>query len=255
MTAPANDLVRYSIESGVAVLELDDAAHRNALSRAMSGAIARAVNSAIDSGARAIVLTATPPVFCSGGSLDDLLDRETPLQDSYEGFLAVAECPVPTICAISGPAIGAGVNLVLACDVVLCTPEARFDPRFLDVGIHPGGGHLFRLMKRVGPQGAAALVIFGDTLTGDEAVVAGLAWKCVGSEALTDTAMRLAQRAAERPAELVRRTKQSLRTTEQLTDVKQAEALELDAQRWSMEQPEFESRVKAIQQRIRARTS
>jgi enoyl-CoA hydratase len=137
MASPAGDLVRFSMESGVAVLELDDAPHRNALSLAMSRELARSVERALDNAARAVVLTATAPVFCSGGSLEDLLERRTPLEDSYEGFLALAECAVPTVCAIAGPAIGAGVNLVLACDVVICTPEARFDPRFLDVGTHP----------------------------------------------------------------------------------------------------------------------
>jgi len=54
--------------------------------------------------------------------------------------------------------VGAGVNPPLACDVVIATPAARFDPRFLDVGIHPGGGHLWRLAGRVGEQGAAGLL-------------------------------------------------------------------------------------------------
>lgn len=55
-------------------------------------------------------------------------------------------------CEIDGAAVRAGVNLPLACDVVLASPEARFDPRFLDIGIHPGGGHLYRLAQRVGQQ-------------------------------------------------------------------------------------------------------
>jgi enoyl-CoA hydratase len=68
-----------------------------------------------------------------------------------------------------------------------------------------------------------------------------------------DEAVRLAKRAAERPRELVARTKVTLRASEKLTDVKEAEALELDAQKWSMEQPEFESMVRAIRERIQAR--
>ena len=108
------------------------------------------------SGAGAVVLTAEPPVFCAGGSLDALLSRDVPLAASYDGFLALANAPVPTIAAIDVAAIGAGVNLPLACDVILAAPSARFDPRWLDVGIHPGGGHLWRLFQRVGTQGAAA---------------------------------------------------------------------------------------------------
>ena len=99
------------------------------------------------------MLTAEPPVFCAGGSLDALLSRDVPLAACYAGFLALADAPVPTIAAVASPAIGAGVNLPLACDVILAAPGARFDPRWLDVGIHPGGGHLWRLAQRIGAAG------------------------------------------------------------------------------------------------------
>jgi enoyl-CoA hydratase len=139
------------VEDGVAVLTLADPAKRNALSHRLSADLAAAAREVLDGGARAIVLGAESPVFCSGGSLDDLLARERPLSETYEGFLALAQAPVPTIAAVAGPAIGAGVNLPLACDVVIAGESARFDPRFLDIGIHPGGGHLWRLAQRVGP--------------------------------------------------------------------------------------------------------
>jgi enoyl-CoA hydratase len=152
-------------------------------------------------------------VFCAGGSLDDLLKREHPLGETYAGFLALADAPVPTIAAVAGPAIGAGVNLPLACDVVIASDSARFDPRFLDIGIHPGGGHMWRLAQRIGPQGAAALVLCGDVLTGQEAVSAGLAWRCVPDASVLQAALGLARKAAGRSPELVRRAKQVLRAT------------------------------------------
>src|ERR1700712_2554537 len=154
-------LVSVEVSEGVAVLRLSDPARRNALSPDLSNALAEAVGEALAERAGAIVLTAEPPVFCAGGSLDALLSRDTPLAASYAGFTALANAPVPTIAAVDTPVIGAGVNLPLACDVILTSPGARFDPRWLDVGIHPGGGHLWRLAERIGPQGAAALVLFG----------------------------------------------------------------------------------------------
>ena len=192
------------MEDGVAVLTLADPGKRNALSRQLSDDLAAAVESALSQEARAIVLDAEPPVFCAGGSLDDLLARSRPLGETYAGFLALAQAPVPTIAAVAGPVIGAGVNLPLACDVVIAGESARFDPRFLDVGIHPGGGHLWRLAQRVGPQGAAALVLCGDVLTGPEAVVAGLAWRCVPDDSALSVALRLARRAAGRSPSLSR---------------------------------------------------
>jgi enoyl-CoA hydratase len=107
--------------------------------------------------------------------------------------LELADAPIPTIAVVDGAVVGAGVNLPLACDVVLVSPDARFDPRFLDVGIHPGGGHLQLLRERVGRQGAAAWSLCGDQLTGEDAVTAGLAWRCLPSDELLGTAPSAAQ--------------------------------------------------------------
>jgi enoyl-CoA hydratase len=189
-------------------------------------------------------------VFCAGGSLDSLLDRRVPLREMYAGMTRLADSPVPTIAAVGGPAIGAGVNLPLACDVVIASRSARFDPRFLDAGIHPGGGHLWRLRQRIGSQGAAALVLCGDILTGAEAAEHGLAWRCVDDADLEATALRLARRAAGRPAALVQRTKDTLRRSALLTDPADAVELELRAQEWSVEQPAFTESVRRIQREV-----
>ena len=249
----APDLVTAEVIDGVGVLRLSDPAHRNALSPALSNSLAAGVQYALDRNAGAIVLTAEPPVFCAGGSLDALLSREVPLVASYAGFIALANSPVPTIAAVSTPAVGAGVNLPLACDIILTSPSARFDPRWLDVGIHPGGGHLYRLAERIGPQGAAALVLCGDVLTGEEAAATGLAWRCVPEDELVPLAMKLAKRAAGRPRELLARTKVSLRASQQLTSPHQAMAIELEAQEWSMDQPGFADRIREIQASLAAR--
>jgi enoyl-CoA hydratase len=248
-------LVRLAVRDEVALIRLDDPEHRNALSKRMSDDLAAAVDGALEQGAGAIVLTAAPPVFCAGGSLDSLLDRRVPLAGMYAGMERLAAAPVPTIAAVGGPAIGAGVNLPLACDIVITTEEATFDPRFLDAGIHPGGGHLWRLARRVGPQGAAALVLCGDRLTGGEAVAHGLAWRCVSEADLEPAAERLARRAAGRPAALVRRTKRSLAASVALNDPEEAAALELQAQRWSVEQPEFLDSVRRIRRTLDERAA
>jgi enoyl-CoA hydratase len=246
----AAPLVRLALDGPVARLRLDDPATRNALSPRLSLELADAVGAALADGARVIVLTAAAPVFCSGGSLDELLEPTHPLDDAYAGFLALAAATVPTIAVVDGAVVGAGVNLALACDVVLVSPDARFDPRFLDVGIHPGGGHLQRLWERVGRQGAAALALLGDRLTGEEAVVAGLAWRCVPRDALDATAQRYVDRVVSRPAELVRRAKDSLDRSGPGTDPAEARALERAAQEWSMAQPFFAERVAALRARV-----
>jgi len=242
------DLVRVEIgEDGVAVLTLNDPARRNALRLEMTRALADAVERALAADVGAIVLAAEPPVFCAGGSLDDLLAPRAPLADTYAGMLAVAGAPVVTIAAVGGAAIGAGVNLPLVCDIVIASPAARFDPRWLDVGIHPGGGHLWRLSRRIGRQGAAALVLCGDVLDGRQAEATGLAWRCVDTDAeLLPEARRLAARAAGRSRPLVRRTKATLAATVEDDDVDRALAVELEAQQWSMDQPGFRERLESL---------
>jgi enoyl-CoA hydratase len=252
---PELTLVRAWTADGVGRIHLDDAAHRNVLTRGLSDQIAIAVAQVLADDAGAIVLTAEPPVFCAGGSLDDLLAPTLSLQDSYAGGDALAGAPVPTIAAVGAPAIGAGCNLALACDIILATAAARFDPRFLDVGIHPGGGHLWRLAQRVGAQGAAALSLCGDVLTGEEAAAAGLAWRCVDADELDSTALRLATRAAQRSRPLVVRTKESLRQSAAEADVAAAAAIELEAQQWSVAQPEFAQSVQRIKDQLAARTN
>jgi enoyl-CoA hydratase len=246
-------LVDVRVDDGVGLLCLNDPAHRNALSKRLSDDLANAVAMALDRGARALVLSAAPPVFCAGGSLDGLLRRGVPLAEMYAGMERLAAAPVPTIAAVGGPAIGAGVNLPLACDIVIATPAARFDPRFLDVGIHPGGGHLWRLAERVGAQGAAAMVLCGDLLNGEEAERHGLAWRCVPPDELDRTALKLARKAAARAPELVRRTKQSLRESLGVS-VAESVALELAAQEWSVGRPEFAETVQRVQRELQNRS-
>ena len=89
----------------------------------------------------AVVVTGAPPAFCAGADLSHLGGRsDGGLRSVYEGFLRVGRSPLPTIAAVNGAAVGAGMNLALGCDVRLAGASARFDTRFLQLGIHPGGG-------------------------------------------------------------------------------------------------------------------
>jgi glycerophosphoryl diester phosphodiesterase len=134
--------------------------------------------------------------------------------------------------------------------VRLAGRSARFDTRFLQLGIHPGGGHTWMLQRAVGPQGTAAMVLFGEMLDGEAAVAHGLAWRCVPDESLVDEAVTLARRAAAVPRELLRRTKETLRDVAALSEHGEAVERELVTQLWSMDQPAFAERLAALQKRI-----
>ncbi len=255
ITRPAgHPLVRAEVVDGdVGVLTLDDPTRRNALRIELSLDLAAAVAELVADGVGALVLTAEPPIFCAGGDLDDLLTPRATLRDTYTGFAALAGAPVVTVAAVGGACIGAGVNLPLACDVTVASPEARFDPRFLDVGIHPGGGQLWRLADRLGRQGAAALSLCGDALDGTDAEAKGLVWRCVPTDELLEVALRLARRAAGRDRELVARTRATLDASLVLSTSQEAVELELVAQQWSMDRPGFTDQVRAVQSRLAAR--
>jgi enoyl-CoA hydratase/carnithine racemase len=243
--------VRLEHDGNVAVVILDDPARRNALSLEVTVQLAEAVEAAAaDPDVGALVLTATPPAFCAGGSVDDLLNPRAPLRDMYAGVFALSRLTLPSVAAVNGPVIGAGVNLPLACDVILASPKARFDPRFMDLGIHPGGGHLWRMERLVGRQAAAALVLFGESLTGEEAARVGLAWRCVGDDELLDTAVALARRAADRPRELVARAKSVLDASLSFDTWEEAFEVEYAHQDWSMTQPAFQERLAELRTRL-----
>jgi enoyl-CoA hydratase len=250
MSRDTATLVRVETADGIATLTLDDPARRNALSWDMVQALRDSVEAATASGCRALILQNTPPVFCAGGSVDDLLEPKASLDEIYDVFRALDRAGVPTVAVVDGAAVGAGINLVLACDIALCSPDSRFDVRFLDVGIHPGGGQLWRLDRALGAQAAAAMTLFGEVVTGEEAARLGLVWQCLPAPDLQAEAIRLAARAAGHDPELVARVKETVRSVGGVADPEAAIALELEAQQWSMERPEFERSLRALRSRL-----
>jgi enoyl-CoA hydratase/carnithine racemase len=250
----SSEVVQVELSDGVAVITMNDVARRNSVTAQLSLEVARAcAELALNSDARAVILASAAPAFSAGGDVDSLANPSGSLDTVYKGFAALAGLNVPTIAAVNGPAVGAGVNWALACDVIVAAESARFDPRFLDIGIHPGGGHLWRLRDRVGRQAAAALVLMGESLTGREAAEKGLAWTCVADAELMDECRRLAVRAAGRSGELVRRTKSTLNASAGITNLRDASDLEHVAQAWSMTRPAFKEGVAALQQKLAAK--
>jgi enoyl-CoA hydratase len=204
-----------------------------------------------DDGIGALVVTGAPPAFCAGADLGHLQTADgAGLRAIYDGFLRVARCPLPTLAAVNGPAVGAGMNLALACDVRLAARRARFDTRFLQIGLHPGGGHTWLFRQIAGPQTAAAAVLFGEVLDGPEAERVGLAYRCVDDDALLDAAHAMAARAADAPRELSIATKQTLRDMGTVATHDEAVDREIEPQVWSLQQPWFRERIAALQARI-----
>jgi enoyl-CoA hydratase len=249
-------LVVVTRTEGVATLTLNNPAERNTLTSAMVAEIVAAMDEIeADASVGAIVVTGAPPAFCAGANLGNLAEAgETSLGAIYEGFLRIARSPLPTLAAVNGAAVGAGMNLALGCDVRLAARRAKFDTRFLQIGLHPGGGHTWMLRRIAGPQVAMAAVVFGEVLDGEEAARVGLAHRCVADEELLTAAQAMAARAANAPRELVIEAKKTIQAVADIDDHAAAVKAELVPQLWSTRQPWFAERLAALQAKINAKT-
>jgi len=245
-------LVNVEHHDRVAVITLNDPKRRNALNLALCAELVEAVEALEASGdTGAVVVTGEPPAFCAGADLSQLgASQRDGLKQIYSGFLRVASSSLPTIAAVNGAAVGAGMNLALACDVRLAGRSARFDTRFVDLGLHPGGGHTWMMRRIVGPQSTAAMVLFGQILDGAEAERIGLVWKTYDDDALLDGAVAMAARAASGPPELVPVIKRTIQDMASIDRHDTAVERELDLQVESLNRPAFAERLAAIQARI-----
>ncbi len=243
------------ITDRVATVTINDPKRRNAFDLAMCGEVNEAFDAIdADPGVGAVVITGAPPAFCSGADLSHLgSSTRDGLLEIYEGFLRVGRSPKPTISAVNGAAVGAGMNLALITDLRVAGRSASFDSRFLQLGIHSGGGHTWMLRRLAGPEVAFAMDLFGQILDGNEAERVGLVWRCVEDDQLLATAQEIAAKAAAGPPELVRRFKQSLRDVADIDNQQAAMLYELEHQAWSTEQPDFQANLAKLRARIASR--
>jgi len=248
------DPVLVHVEDRVATLTVNDPERRNAVTAEISAALRAAVDAAeADPGVHALIVTGAGKAFCAGADLSALGEAtEDGLMAIYDGFLAVANCALPTIAAVNGAAVGAGLNLALAADVRIAGPAALFDPRFQKLGIHPGGGATWMLHRAVGPQVARASLLFGMRFDAESAVRHGLALEMADDPVAA--ARELATGPAGAPREVVLATKASMRATANpgLVDSDQhriAVHTELGPQATSILSPAFADRLAAAKRR------
>ena len=246
----ADITVHSDTVDGVAVLTLSHPARRNALNLQLSRLLADAVAAAVaDEGVGAVVVTGEDPAFCAGGDLAELASADpATLHAVYGGFLAVAACPLPTIAAVNGAAVGAGLNLALAAHVRLAGPHARFDTRFLPLGLHPGGGYTWMAHRALGAQAAAAMTLFGEVVDAAEAERIGLVHRAVDD--VRAAAVEMGARAAAHPRDLTITTKRTMRLTSTLPSHADAVEIEVRAQAQSVRSEEFRARLAELQARI-----
>jgi len=253
-----SDLVLFRVDNHVALITVNDPDRRNALTDEISALLRAVVEQAeADPDVHAVVVTGAGKAFCAGADLSALgaAGGGTPaagLQRIYDGFMAVGNCTLPTIAAVNGAAVGAGLNLALAADVRIAGPAALFDARFQKLGLHPGGGATWMLQRAVGPAVARAALLFGIRFDADSAVRHGLALSVADDPVAA--ALELAAGPASAPREVVLATKATMRATASpgSLDNEQHELAmraELGPQVYSIQSPQFAERLAAARRR------
>jgi enoyl-CoA hydratase len=203
--------------AGVRLLTLTDPDRRNAMGDEMGAELLRhAADLAGEEDVRVLVVTGEGTAFCAGADLPALFgdpdrpvtDTHERLQSYYSAFLAIRDLPIPTIAAVNGPAVGAGLNLAMACDVRIAGREAAFGATFARIGLHPGGGCTWFLTQAMGGSRALRTLLLGDTIEAERAVAWGLA-DGPTDDALAES-LEMAERFAKVEPRLARHIKRSV---------------------------------------------
>jgi enoyl-CoA hydratase len=226
--------------AGIGLLRLRATERRNAL----TGDFAREIVAGLrrlgeDDSLAAVIVSGGEDAFCAGahrGVLDGAAAGEeqalADLASVYEIFETLRGLRTPTVAAVCGPAVGAGFNLALACDVRLLAGDAYLRSMFVANSIHPAGGHLRMLEELAGRQLAIAMAVFDHPISGAEGAAAGLGLGPFEAAQVEAEAVRLVEPPAHLP-DLARSIKASLAKVVEL-DVEAAADLEGSAQRDSL---------------------
>lgn len=236
--------VLLELKEHVAVITLNAPERRNAINPEMTRllvSIIEQVDANRDIGAAVIQGAGTS--FCAGADRRVLAARgDNPNRlapddpgEGYQAFMRVGEMKVPTVAAVRGYAVGAGVNLAFATDLRIVAEDAVLRSGFLRIGIHPGGGHFVLVGRTAGREAASAMGLFGQDLSGRRAAELGAAWEAVPSEQVEARALELAQTAGADP-ELARATVKSMHLELGPPAASWAAAVEMEraTQSWSL---------------------
>jgi len=223
--------IRFENTDGIATLTLDQPATRNAITGAAViaeiEAACRRVNA--EMAIRVLIITGADPAFSSGGNVKEMAARQgmfagapARLMENYRRNvqripLALHAVEVPTIAAVNGPAIGAGCDLALMCDMRIASRRATFGETFLNVGIIPGDGGAWFLPRVVGMAKACEMTFTGEVIDAEAALACGLVNAVTEHDTLMETALKLAARIATKPPAALRMAKRLLQMGQQLS--------------------------------------
>ncbi len=230
------ETIVFETSGGVARLTLNRPDRLNSFTVQMHDEVSRALEAVSTGGARVLVLSGAGRGFCAGQDLSDravapgAVDLGESLEKRYNPLVRrLASLDMPVICAVNGVAAGAGVNIALACDIVIAARSAKFIQSFANIGLVPDSGGTWTLPRLAGQARALGLALTAEPLTAERAEAWGLIWKCVDDDKLVDEAQALAAKFAAAPTRGLAATKKLMRESAARTFHQQLDA-ERDAQ-------------------------
>ncbi|MEO6032741.1 MAG: enoyl-CoA hydratase [Burkholderiaceae bacterium] len=206
--------IKCATLNGVATIEIARPEKKNAITMAMYQAMADALDAAVvDASVRAVLITGQPGIFTSGNDIEDFMQRPPGnLESPAFGFMkALMGCDKPVIAAVTGAAIGIGTTLLLHCDFVYVSDEARLAMPFVSLGLVPEFASSLIVPQLMGNVRAAEKLLLGDPFTGADAVECGIANAVLPASEVVMHARRVAERFNVLPPGAVRDTKKLMR--------------------------------------------
>lgn len=248
--------VEISYAGDIATVSITRADRRNALGSEAAAAVADGIAEA-GSKARAVILTGSGGSFCAGGDLEELEAWSTQSPEDIAGKLYatfqqmirnIKASDAIVIAAVDGPAVGAGMDLALACDLRVASERARFGQVWVRLGVIPGTGGAYLTQMLAGPARAAELLLTGDLIDAATALEYGLVNRVVPADALLDEAAALAARVLQHPRDGVIANKRAY-VAAQAAELEAALDHAAEVQPGRFTSDEFKAAVKAARQR------
>ncbi len=204
--------IKTATLNGVATLEIARPEKKNALTGAMYHQMADALDGArADPAVRAVLITGQPGIFTSGNDLEDFMQRSPGEPPAFVFMRALMGCDKPVIAAVTGAAIGIGTTLLLHCDFVYVSDEARLAMPFVSLGLVPEFASSLIVPQLMGNVRAAEKLLLGDPFTGADAVECGIANAVLPAGEVVNHARRIAERFNALPPGAVRDSKMLMR--------------------------------------------
>ncbi|MBQ0931863.1 enoyl-CoA hydratase [Ideonella sp. 4Y16] len=206
--------IRAATLNGVTTIEIARPEKKNALTQAMYQAMADALRAAqADPAVRAVLITGQPGIFTSGNDLEDFMQRppQGPESPVFRFMRALIDCDKPVVAAVTGAAIGIGTTMLLHCDFVYVSDEARLAMPFVSLGLVPEFASSLLVSQRMGHVRAAEKLLLGDPFTGAEAVECGIANAVLPAAEVVNHARRVAERFRHLAPAAVRESKALMR--------------------------------------------